>query len=228
MTICGMQKLTLLDYPERVGCTLFTGGCNFRCPFCHNSSLISPDERPIERDEVFNFLKKRAGLLDAVCISGGEPLMHADIGNFIRQVKELGYLVKIDTNGSFPKELGRLVSDKLVDYVAMDIKNSPRRYAETVGLPHYDLSPVRESVCLLLGGEVPYEFRTTVVKEYHGPEDFISIGRWLKGAERYFLQAFENSGDVRVSGLNACSASEMLKFRELLLPYIPGASVRSK
>jgi pyruvate formate lyase activating enzyme len=228
MIISGLQKLTLLDYPGKIACTIFTGGCNLRCPFCHNTSLVlrSGDRDIISQEEVLAFLKKRAGILDGVCITGGEPLLQSGIGDFIIKIKLLGYNIKLDTNGCFPEKLKQLVRDGLVDYVAMDIKNAPDKYNETVGITNFDISPIEESVAFLLSGAVPYEFRTTVVKELHKPEDIAAIGRWIAHAERYFLQAFVDSGDVIASGLHAYDKKEMEELRQISLEYIPNTEVR--
>ena len=187
MRISGLQKLTLLDYPGRVACTVFTGGCNFRCPFCHNAPLVLPER--LEGDEngaetVLAFLKKRQGILDGVAVTGGEPLLHKDIDVFLRQVKALGYAVKLDTNGSFPERLMALVEEGLVDRVAVDIKNSPALYAKTVGVPGFDLAPVERTKNYLLSGAVEYEFRTTVVKGLHTRESLLEAARWIEGAIR--------------------------------------------
>ena len=180
--ICGLQKMTLLDFPGKVACTVFLGGCNFRCPFCHNASLVThiPEKADMDEERLFAFLTKRKGILDGVCVTGGEPLLQPDIENFLRKIKDLGYLVKLDTNGSFPEKLKDLVEKKLVDYVAMDIKNSMKRYGETIGLDTRYSDAIAESVSYLKEGHVPFEFRTTVVKHYHSKERFDSIqGMWL-------------------------------------------------
>lgn len=228
MKIKGLQKLTLLDYPGKVACTVFTGGCNFRCPFCHNASLVlNPAQtRSIDSDEFFAFLKKRIGILDGVCITGGEPLMHDGIGDFIAQIKELGYAVKLDTNGSFPDRLKQLVQRGLVDYVAMDIKNSKAKYAETVGLASFDLSKIEESVRFLLSGAVPYEFRTTVIREFHTKESLIETAEWIAGCDRYFLQGFTDSGDLIEGGLSAYSKAEMEALAEAVRPLLPAVTLR--
>ncbi len=228
MNFGGIQKLSLLDYPDRTCCTLFTLGCNFRCPFCHNSSIIQGNhfESEISHSEVISFLKKRRGLLDGVCISGGEPLLQDDLEDFIREIKLLGYSVKLDTNGSFPKKLKHLIENKLVDYVAMDIKNSPDRYGETIGIKDYNLEPIKESVALLLSNVVQYEFRTTVVREFHTSEDILSIAHWIKGTKRYYLQSFVDSGDVLESGLSSYSKEEMQHFQDLVRPLIPSVELR--
>ena len=198
MLISGLQKLTLLDYPGRVACTVFTGGCNFRCPFCHNSSLVLPERLAHDTDEeqVLAFLKKRQGTLDGVAVTGGEPLLHKDIDAFLQKVHELGYMIKLDTNGSFPDRLIDIVERGLVDRVAMDIKNRPEKYKETAGCTDAQLAAVRRSVNLLLMGRVDYEFRTTVTGRLHTPADIGAAAAWIAGAKRYFLQPFKDSGDL--------------------------------
>lgn len=204
MIISGLSKLTLLDFPEKTAATVFTGGCNMRCPFCHNALLVTEIEsaESYTEDEVLSYLKKRAGILDGVCITGGEPLLQKDIDAFIKKIRELGLAVKLDTNGSYPKKLRELIDAGIVDYVAMDIKNSRERYAETVGIDGFDLAPIEESVSLLLEGRVDYEFRTTVVRELHEVEDIKNISRWISGAKRYFLQNFVDSGNLIGENLN--------------------------
>lgn len=228
--IAGLQKLTLLDFPERVACTVFLSGCNFRCPFCHNSSLIpvNGDIDEISEDELFTFLKKRVGILDGVAITGGEPLLFEDIIPLIRKIKDLGYAVKLDTNGSFPQRLQYLVEEKLVDYVAMDIKNAPEKYALTCGMNVFDITKVQQSIRYLLGNHVPYEFRTTVVREFHEPSDFESIGKWISGAERYFIQPFVDSGACLQDGLHAPDDALLALFRGLSAKYVQNAQIRGK
>ena len=211
--------------PGRVACTVFTEGCDFRCPFCHNASLVTHFGAGLSVDEFFSFLKKRQGMLDGVCISGGEPLLQPDIEDFIRRIRALGYAVKLDTNGARPDRLAALIDAGLLDYVAMDIKNSPSKYAETAGLGAMP-SGVPESVALLLSGIVPYEFRTTVVEELHEPSDFSAIGEWIKGAERYFLQKFTDSGDLVGEGLSAPSDEKLRACLAAVAPYVPSASLR--
>ncbi len=228
MRIQGLQKLTLLDFPERVACTVFFAGCNFRCPFCHNASLVVdiPPEGEITEEDFFSFLKKRQGILDGVCITGGEPLLQPDMENFMRKIKELGYAVKLDTNGSFPDKLKLLVGNGLVDYVAMDIKNGPEHYGVTAGVPNLSTASIMESVDYLKEGHVPFEFRTTVVKDYHTKEGFEEIGQWLQGAERYFLQKFVDSGDLIGKDTKGCSEEEMREFLQTVQKYVPGAQLR--
>lgn len=228
MRIQGLQKLTLLDFPERTACTVFTAGCNFRCPFCHNASLVVniPKEAEISEEDFFAFLQKRIGILDGVCVSGGEPLLQPDIEQFIRKIKDMGFAVKLDTNGSFPDKLIHLVENGLVDYVAMDIKNSPETYAFTAGTETLDIVSVKRSVSYLKEGHVPYEFRTTVVKHYHSKESFEEIGRWLAGTDKYFLQNFVDSGDLIGKNTRGCSEEEMKEFLEIVKKYIPTAKLR--
>lgn len=207
---------------------MFLGGCNFRCPFCQNSELILPGavSYEISEDEFFSFLKKRSGILDGVCVSGGEPLVSVGVEDFIARIKDMGYLVKLDTNGAFPDKLKAVADKKLIDYVAMDIKNSPSGYAETVGLKDFDMAPIYESVDFLMSGSLDFEFRTTVVKQLHSEENFCEIAEWLKGDEKYFLQQFRDSEFVLEKGLSAYDNDEILKFKDILLPMIPNIQVR--
>ncbi len=233
MVIAGLQKMTLLDYPGKVACTVFLQGCNFRCPFCHNSDLLggnAPDTLTVE--DLLAFLHKRKGLLDAVCITGGEPTLQPDLPELIRAIKDLGYAVKLDTNGSRPAVLKALAAENLLDYVAMDVKNAPARYAETVGVPSFDLTPVEESLAFLLGGSLPYELRTTVVSELHDEQDFEEIGNWLcrlcptQQAPRFFLQSFVDRDSVLQSGLHAPSEAKLQAFRDRIAPFVACAAIR--
>lgn len=228
MRIQGLQKLTLLDFPEKVACTVFTAGCNFRCPFCHNASLVVeiPPVGDISEEEFFSFLKKRQGILDGVCVTGGEPLLQPGIEEFIGKIKELGYAVKLDTNGSFPEKLKALVENGLVDYVAMDIKNCLEDYGVTAGVPDFDVSIIKESVEYLKEGHVPFEFRTTVVKGYHNKDNFEKIGQWIQGTERYFLQNFVDSGDLIGKDTQGCTKEEMKEFLQVVQKYVPEAELR--
>ena len=228
MKIQGLQRLTLLDFPERTACTVFTAGCNFRCPFCHNASLVVdiPKEPELSEEEFFNFLAKRKGILDGVCISGGEPLLQPDIENFMRKIEDMGFAIKLDTNGSFPDKLIYLVEQGLVDYVAMDIKNCPESYAITAGVEKLDIEAIKKSVSYLKEGHVPYEFRTTVVKNYHFKENFELIGQWLQGTEKYYLQNFVDSGELIGKKTRGCSEEEMKEFLATGQKYIPGAKLR--
>lgn len=226
MNFDGLQKLTLLDYPGQVACTLFLGGCDFRCPFCHNASLVLHPTGEIGEDEILAFLKKRRGVLDGVCVTGGEPLLQGDLPAFLEKVRALGYLIKLDTNGSLPGRLKAVVGAGLADYVAMDLKNSLPRYAETIGVCGYDTAPVEESVRFLLSGAVDYEFRTTVVRPLHDETSFRDISRWIAGAKRYFLQAFVDSGELIGGGFSAFSRQEMEAFRAVCLDAVPATQLR--
>ena len=213
MLIKGLQKVTLLDYPGQVACTIFTGGCNMRCPFCQNASLVTHiDEERLEEEEFFSFLKSRIGKLDAVCISGGEPCLQKDLKEFIQKIKEMGFLVKLDTNGCFPEMLSSLLQNHLLDYVAMDIKNQKEKYDLTSGI-HADLDKIEESIHLLQNSGIPHEFRTTVVLEFHEPNDIVKIAQWVNPSKLY-LQQFRDSEDVIQDGLHAYSEEEMQKLKE--------------
>ena len=230
MDVSGLQKLTLLDYPGRVACTIFTGGCDLRCPFCHNASLALPErERDvIGHDELMAFLKKRVGILDGVAVTGGEPLLHAGIEGLLSEIKALGYAVKLDTNGSFPGRLRALVEEGLVDYVATDVKNAPERYAETVGVPAFDLAPVQESLDFLRSGAVPYEVRTTVVRELHTADDLRALAAWIEGVQAWHLQSFIDADSV-LGGEGRFHAWDPDDLRALLpelQAVVPGAQLR--
>jgi len=227
MHIQGLQKLTLLDYPGRTACTVFLSGCNFRCPFCHNSLLLTAaDKDGMDEDELLAFLKKRQGLLDGVAITGGEPLLRSELPALLEKIKTLGYAVKLDTNGSFPERLEAIVSAGLVDYIAMDVKNSPDRYAETVGVPELDLTPVFRSVSFLLRGRVDYEFRTTAVAELHDDASFAKLGDWLAGARHYFIQCFQTGDTVLRAGLHTPSEAQLRRWAELVRPKIHTVAIR--
>ena len=233
MNIAGLQKMTLLDYPGKVACTVFLQGCNFRCPFCHNSELLSGNEPPLMTDEeFFTFLKKRKGLLDAVCVSGGEPTLQRDLESLLRGIRELGFLIKLDTNGSRPEVLKKLVTENLVDYVAMDIKNSREQYPETCGLSKMEMESIEESIRFLLSGAVDYEFRTTVVVELHSEGSLLAMGQWLANIspeckpKRLFLQPFVDRDTVIFSGLHAPDLQQMKAYRELLTPFAETVEIR--
>ena len=230
MFLAGMQKLTLLDFPGVVACTLFTAGCTLRCPFCQNPSLVLPEAAPavlLDTEEVLSFLRKRKGVLDGVCITGGEPLMHPEIPEFMRSLKELGYRVKLDTNGSFPDRLRHLVNESLVDYVAMDIKNGPANYAATTGVTAMNAERFREAKDFLLEGRVDYEFRTTVVRGLHTEESLCEAARWIQGAKAWYLQQFRDSGDlIHGDGLSAFSEEEMRGLLSAVQQIMPTVQLR--
>ncbi len=227
MNIQGLQKLTLLDYPGKVACTLFLGGCNLRCPFCHNAALVTETHTPfMSADEFFSFLKKRQGILDGVCITGGEPLLYGDTVDLIKGIRELGFAVKLDTNGCFYDRLAELIDLGIIDYVAMDIKNAPEKYWLTVGREDFDITSIYKSVELLKSGRVEHEFRTTVVKEYHTVEDIETIAKWLAGNEKYFLQGFVDSGNTIQKALHAVERAELEKMLEKARKHLPYAALR--
>lgn len=233
MHIAGLQKMTLLDFPGKVACTVFLQGCNFRCPFCHNSDLLGKDgPEGMTDEELLKFLDKRRGLLDAVCITGGEPTLQPELEKLIRAIKEMGYAVKLDTNGARPEVLKKLSREGLLDYVAMDIKNSPEGYGETVGIPRLTFDVVEESVRFLLEGEQPYEFRTTVVAEFHNETRIENMGKWLsslvpgKKPAKLFLQSYIDRDSVLQEGLHACSREEMENYVRILRPYVGAVEIR--
>ena len=227
MKIHGLQKMTLLDFPGRVACTVFFGGCDMRCPFCHNAELLDGSAPPVmDEEELLSFLKKRKGLLDGVAFTGGEPLLQKDLPELAGQIRELGYPVKLDTNGTHPDRLSDMIRNGLVQYVAMDIKNCPERYAETAGMNDIDIGPIRESVSILLEGITDYEFRTTTVAELHNDESFEQIGQWINGAKRYYLQRFTDRETVPFEGLHAPTEEQMRHWAAIVRPYVPAVELR--
>lgn len=226
MKISGLQKLTLLDYPSKMACTVFTYGCNFRCGFCHNALLVTEENSDnISEDEFFAFLKKRQGILEGVCISGGEPTLQPDLREFIIKVKSLGYAIKLDTNGINPRLLKSLIEDGLLDYVAMDIKHSPDKYSTICGCD-VDMGAIRESASIIIESGIDYEFRTTTVREYHTAEDFEAIAQWIKGDSKYFLQRFEDSGNLIGDNLSPFSKEEMTAFADGIKSKLPNVAIR--
>ena len=230
MIIKGLQKLTLLDFPDKMACTLFTFGCNFRCPFCHNASLVlaaRADDSVMPEEEFFDFLTRRKGMLEGVCVTGGEPTLQPDLPDFLARIKAMGYAVKLDTNGYRPGMLRNLVEAGLVDYVAMDIKNSLPRYGETVGIARFDTAPIEESMDYLMEGHIPFEFRTTLVRGLHTPEDIRAMGRRVAGQEAFFLQTFKDSGDL-IAGGEAFTPAETAALLAILREYVPNAQTRGE
>ena len=231
--ICGLQKMTLLDFPGKIACTVFLGGCNFRCPFCHNSELfMGKPEKLMEDEDFFKFLKSRKGLLDGVCVSGGEPTLYKNLPEFLARIKELGFLVKLDTNGSRPEVVRELVEKNLVDYIAMDVKNSPAMYAQTIGLETMDLTPIEESLRFLISGEVPYELRTTLVSQFHDAASIQDMGQWLGSLvtglkpKRLFLQSFVDRDTVLFGNLSAPESETTQEFAGILEPFVNAVTIR--
>lgn len=227
MLIKGFQKLTLLDFPGRTACTVFTGGCNYRCPFCHNAVLVTGnDGEYYTEEEIFEHLEKRRGIIDGVAVTGGEPLLQKDIESFLYEIKDRGFAVKLDTNGSFPEKLEGILQLGIADYVAMDIKNRPEKYAETIGLEKFDIAPVRRSIDLLMNSGVEYEFRTTVVSDFHTADDIEALAQWIQGAKRYYLQNFVDSGNLIDGTCTGVSPSTMREMLDRARKFIPGAELR--
>ncbi len=228
MNVQGYQKLTLLDFPEHVACTVFTGGCNLRCPFCHNASLVlNPREGANLEEEVLSYLAGRKGILEGVCITGGEPLLQPDLSDFVKRVKNMGYSVKLDTNGSDPDALAKLLSTGMIDYVAMDIKSSPEGYEAAIGKA-FPIERFQRSAEIIRSSGIPHEFRTTLVKGIHRTEDMDGVGKWLAGEEKYFLQGFVDSGNLLGEGFEAFSAEEMQEFLRVIRKYVPTAKLRGQ
>ena len=228
MRILGLQKLSLVDFPGKVAATVFTGGCDLRCPFCHNAPLVLPGRgtSALDAGGVLDFLASRRGLLDGVVLSGGEPLLQPDAADFLAEVKAMGFAVKLDTNGCHPDALADILDRRLADYVAMDIKNSLEKYPWTVGVPGFDTAPVERSARLLMEGPADYEFRTTLVRAFHEVGDMETIGRWLRGARRYYLQAFVDSGDLVGGGCAPFTPEEMEGFLQAARPFFQSAALR--
>ena len=226
MKIGGFQKMTMLDYPGKIACTVFTYGCNLRCPFCHNASLVIDGAELFSEDDILSHIIKRKGVLDGVCITGGEPLLQSDIFDFMKKIKKIGLPIKLDTNGAYPEGLKKAIELGLVDYIAMDIKNSREKYALTTGIEGIDTTPFEKSVEIIKSSGVDYEFRTTIVRELHTLDDMKKIGEWLKGAKRHFLQSFVDSGNLISQGLSAHSKTTLKAFRDALSEHILQVEIR--
>ena len=233
--ISGIQKMTLLDFPGKVACTVFLHYCNYRCPFCHNSELLEGKPEPLmSEEEFFKFLASRQGLLDGVCVSGGEPTLTPDLADFLKRIKEMGFAVKLDTNGSNPQILKQLVANGLVDYVAMDVKNSPARYPETVGIALKNMEPIEESLRFLIGGNLPYELRTTLVAQLHDAASITEMGLWLaslvpgKRPEKFSLQSFVDRDTVKFAGLSAPAEDRVTQYADILSQYVGEVTIKNK
>lgn len=230
MRIAAIQKTTLLDYPGKVACTVFLPGCNLRCPFCHNAGLVLPEQMEkdsVQPEELLAFLEKRKGILDGVCVTGGEPTIYEDLPELLGQIRARGMLVKLDTNGTHPDMLKALIDENLLDYVAMDIKNSPERYRETCGGVDV-LEQVQKSTAVLMEGKIDYEFRTTVSHPYHDVGSITQIARWLKGAKGYYLQNFADSGHLVGEGMTPLTRQEMHRLQQAARKYIPDTHIRGQ
>ena len=226
MRILGFAKMTMLDFPGRVACTVFTGGCNLRCPFCHNAGLVEGVGEEWAQEEIFAFLKKRRGLLDGVAVTGGEPMLQKDLCDFLSAVRSMGFATKVDTNGTFPDRLARVLELGLADYVAMDIKNTREKYAQTVGLSSFDFSPVASSISLLAQSGVDHEFRTTVVSPFHTVEDIEGIASLIPADSRYFLQNFEDSGSLLGTGMQSVGQQTLVRMLHAARTHVPDTALR--
>lgn len=225
MKIAGIQKLSLVDFDGHISSTIFTSGCNFACAFCHNSSLIPSSKELLKIDDIFNFLHKRKNMLDSVCITGGEPTLHDDLPEFISKIKDMGYLVKLDTNGTNPEMIKYLVENKLIDYIAMDIKNIPEKYTPIIGLQTNE-DNIKKSIKYIMNCGIDYEFRTTLISEYHQMKDIVEIGKLIKNASKYFLQKFVDNENCLTRNLNEIPKSIALDMQEKLKKYIPNTHLR--
>ena len=226
MNITGLQRTTILDYPGYVACIVFTSNCNLKCPFCHNSELIDKCNPIMSSEDFFEFLKMRKDKLDGVCISGGEPLLQEDIISFITEIKRLGFLVKLDTNGTVPDKLKELLDKHLVDYIAMDVKNCMEKYAITCGFYNLNTTNIKTSINLIMNSGIDYEFRTTLVKGFHESYDMIRIANLLKGCKNYYLQKFKMSDNVLDKKCSSLSNEEMQRYLEIVRSQIPNAKLR--
>ena len=233
MKLYGLQKMTLLDFPGRVACTVFLNGCSFRCPWCHNYELaVESAEAVMEEEEFFAFLKKRVGLLEGVAVTGGEPCLSPELPAFLRKVREMGFLTKLDTNGAHPEMLEQILREGLADYVAMDIKNSPGKYLLTAGLAGNEarqealLGKIRRSISLIMELAPDYEFRTTVISKFHTEQDFAEIGEMIRGARRYFLQSFTDRDTVPYGGFSAPGADELQRYAAQVRRFVPDVQTR--
>jgi len=228
MKVRGWQKTSLIDFPDKVATTLFSGGCNFKCPYCHNKDLVFIDDgnKHIDHEEIMNYLEKRQGLIDGVCISGGEPTLEKNLISFAKKIKEKNMKVKLDTNGYNPDVIEEMISMGLVDYIAMDVKNSFDRYAETSGLKEMDLSKIQRSIELIKNCGVDHEFRTTVVKEFHNDEDIEKIGTIIEGANNFYIQRYDGRSDQIKGGYKAHSKEELANFKKIASKYIKNVKIR--
>ena len=228
MNIYGYQKTTLLDYPGLVATTIFTGGCNFRCPFCHNADLLinADNNSMVSENEIFNFLNKRKNVLSGICITGGEPTLQPDLKDFISKVRTLGYKIKLDTNGYCPDVIYSLIEDKLLDYIAMDIKSGISNYSKVSGIPNLNIQKIKESISIIENSGIDYEFRTTVVSELHSEQDFLEIKEMLSSISPYFIQSFKDSGNILTFGLSSCDTETLNKYLTIVKSKLPNSHLR--
>ena len=227
MIICGFEKFSMVDYDGKIACTIFTKGCNFRCPFCHNSSLVESKKHPqiISENSVFDYLNKRKKVIDAVCISGGEPTLQPDLIDFVKKIKNLGFLVKLDTNGYNPDAIKQLLNQNLLDYVAMDIKNCKEKYDFTIGA-EININKIEQSIELIKNSNIDYEFRTTLISQFHTENDILKIGKWLENSKNYFLQKYVDNDDCIKHGFDAINKTTVENYIKILKPYINNVETR--
>lgn len=226
MKIYGLEKMSVVDYAPYCSAVVFTGGCNFRCPFCHNGGLVEKNVTPLDENDVFDYLEKRKKLLDAVVVSGGEPTLNADLPEFVKRLKDMGFKVKLDTNGTNFDMLKNLIKKKLIDYVAMDIKNSPNKYSATAGVKKIVFENIEKSANLLKSGVIDYEFRTTLLEGFHDEESMKEMGEFLSGAEKIYLQKFVDADGVIEKGLKEVDYNTALKFKSILEKYVKNVFLR--
>lgn len=228
MLICGYEKFSMVDYDGKIACTVFTGGCNFRCPFCHNGALVvgNVSKQGDMQEEVFDYLEKRKGLVDAVCVSGGEPTLQPDIKDFLRKVRAMGYSIKLDTNGYRPDVLKEIIEEGLVDYIAMDVKNSPQKYALTTGLKNVNIDDILLSISMVISSKINHEFRTTLIKEFHTEEDMRAIADMIKGAQKYFMQKYKDDDECIRHGFNSIDKQEVEKFKTYFERHVQTIGLR--
>ena len=228
MQLFGMEKLSLVDYDGLVASTIFTGACNFKCGFCHNSPLVTglSSLAPMSENTVLDYFRTRKNILEGVCISGGEPTLNKDLPEFVEKIKKLGLKVKIDTNGTNPDMIKLLYENGLADYFAMDVKNSPDAYSEIIGVKNFDITPVNKSVEYLMANVPDYEFRTTLIGKYHKEENILGIANWIKGAKKYFLQKFRESENCIIGGLDGVDKQTAERYISILRSYIPNTNLR--
>ena len=226
MNICGYQKTTLLDYPGLLAATIFTGGCNFRCPFCHNSDLLLNPATPIPEEEIFAFLKKRKNVLSGVCITGGEPTLQTDLSDFIEKVRSLNYKIKLDTNGYRPEIIQSLLNKKLLNYIAMDIKAGYSNYFKICGTDNFSMDTIKKSISIIENSGIDYEFRTTIVKELHSEQDIQEIAEIISDKSSYYIQSFKDSGNILTPGLSSCDTDTLNHYLSIIKQKIPNSFLR--
>lgn len=229
LKIGGLQKLTLIDYPGKLSAAVFLVGCNFRCPYCHNPDLIkiNPEKKYLNEESFFAYLKKRQGILEGVCVSGGEPLLFSELTVFLQKIKKLDYKIKLDTNGTSPDFLQKLINKKLIDFIAMDIKASPENYSQVCGVK-VDINKIQKTIKIIMTSGLAYEFRTTVLPKFHNLEEIEKIAKMIKGADKYFLQNFNNkiTLDPSLNKEKSFTDKELVDLKKIALKYVKNCQIR--